>query len=275
MRWTRAGVRAAIQVLMIFVTFLSIAPILIIWFSSLKTSPELSTSPLALPHRWLFSNFADAWRQAHMGQYAVNSVLVTVPTLMLVLGTASLAGYAFAVLVFPGRSVLFTIFLFGLMVPSISVVVALFYTVHDLGLLNTRTGLVLAETAQALPLAIFLMRSAFRDLPRELREAALVDGAREFAVFLRVMVPLARPALAAAAVLAFLQVWNDYLLPLVLTSSDTLRTLPLGVAFLEGQYTYNIVLIAAGTSLASVPSVLIYAILHQQFAQGIVAGSLK
>lgn len=103
----------------------------------------------------------------------------------------------------------------------------------------------------------------------------MVDGCRELEVFVRIMAPLARSGLAAATLLVFLQVWNDYLLPLVLTSSDELRTLPLGVAFLQGEYVNNIVLIAAGTSLASLPSVLIYVILHRQFAQGVVAGSLK
>lgn len=274
-RASRAGIRATIQVILIFVTFVSIAPILIIWFSSFKTSSELSTSPLGLPQQWHFSNFADAWSQAHMGQYAINSVLITAPTLLLILSTASLAGYAFAVLRFRGRTLLFSLFLLGLMVPSISVVVALFYTMHDLGLLNTRSGLVLAETAQALPLATFIMRAAFRDLPRELREAALIDGCRELQVCMRIMVPLARAGLAATTVLSFLQVWNDYLLPLVLTSAEELRTLPLGVTFLQGQYVTNIVLIAAGTSLASLPSVLIYVVLHRQFAQGVVAGSLK
>ncbi len=264
-----------VQAILVFFTFVTLGPLVLIWMTSLKSTIEMSIDPLGLPQQWLFSNFVDAWNTADLGQYALNSVLVAVPTLVLVLVSASLAGYALASLTFPGRDLFFGVFLLGLMVPSISVAVALYYTERSMGLLDTLPGLILAEAAQAMPLSIFVMRSGFRDLPRELREAVLVDGGNDFDALVRVLLPLARPALTAAAVVSFLLVWNDYLLPLVLINTATQRTLPLGVSLLYGQYTTDIVLVAAATSLSTLPSILIYVILQRQFVQGVVQGSLK
>ena len=271
----RLASHATVHAVLILFVFVSLAPLALIWMTSLKTTPEMSADPLGLPRNWVFSNFAVAWDTAHLGQYAVNSVLVAVPTLLIVLAGSSLAGYALAALRFPGRGLIFGVFLLGLMVPSISVAVALYYTERSMGLVDSLLGLVLAEAAQALPLSIFVMRASFRDLPRELREAVLIDGGNEIDALVRVLLPLARPALTAAAVVTFLLVWNDYLLPLVLINTATQRTLPLGVSLLYGQYTTDIVLVAAATSLSTLPSILIYVLLQRHFIQGVVQGSVK
>jgi ABC-type glycerol-3-phosphate transport system permease component len=151
----------------------------------------------------------------------------------------------------------------------------MFYLMQDLDLIDTRVGLVLAESAQALPIAVFIMRAAFLDTPRELRESALVDGAGEFRAFWHVMVPIARSGLAAAAVLTFLSAWNDFLLPLVFINTEGLRTLPLGLSYLQGRYVTDVPLLAAATLLTALPSMLIYILLQRQFANGVVQGALK
>jgi raffinose/stachyose/melibiose transport system permease protein len=263
------------QSFLLLVAFITLAPLAMIWLASLKTNAELTINPLGLPRTWRFSNFIDAWNTAHLDRYFVNSLLTTLPTLAIVLATASLCGYALALLDFRGRTLLFAAFLLGLMLPTISLAVPVYYTVLDYGLLDTRGGLILAEVATALPLAVFIMRSAFLDLPGELREAVLIDGGTELDSFTRVMLPLARPALATVCVLAFLGTWNSFLYPLVLVNSDALRTLPLGLAFMQGRYVTNIVLLAAGTSLTSVPTILIYVIFQRQYIRGIVEGSFK
>lgn len=264
-----------VYVFLILMSALAIGPILIIWMTALKTNAEVYINPLALPQYWKFENFIEAWNQAHLGVYMISSVKVTIPTLIIVLVCASLAGYAFAVLSFKGKSILFPLFLFGLMVPNISIVIPLYYTMVDIGLHNTHIGLILAEVSQALPLAIFLMRAAFLDLPGELRESVLIDGGSELDVFRRVMLPLARPALMSVTVLAFLQVWNSYLLPLILINTNELQTMPLGLSFLQARYQTDMVLLTAATAMISLPTILIYILLQRQFIEGIVKGAIK
>ncbi|WP_188437991.1 carbohydrate ABC transporter permease [Microbacterium murale] len=255
--------------------FVSLAPIAVILSIALKSNTELATNPLGFPHDWLFSNFLDAWSEAGIGRYILNSIIVSVPTLLIVVLASSLAGYAFALIRFRGREVIFTLFLVGLMLPAVSIVTALSFIEQSLGLYNTLPGLVLAESAMCLPLAVFIMRAAFKDLPGELREAVFIDGGTEITAFFRVMLPLARPAVSATIVLTFLTVWNDYLIPLVLINTESLRTVPLGLAFLKTAFTSDTVLVAASTVLAAIPSILIYVLLQRQFIQGIAQGSIK
>ncbi|PZU41662.1 MAG: sugar ABC transporter permease [Microbacterium sp.] len=271
----RPARRVGLQVALLIMVFVSLAPIAVILSISLKTNTELATNPLGLPQQWLFSNFAEAWNEAGIGRYILNSILVAVPTLIIVVVVASLAGYAFAMMRFRGREALFTVFLIGLMLPAVSIVIALSFVQQNLGLYDTLPGLILAEAAMCIPLAVFIMRAAFRDLPHELREAVFIDGGSELTAFLRVMFPLARPAVSATVVLTFLTVWNDYLIPLVLINTESLRTVPLGLAFLKTSFTSDIVLIAASTALAALPSILIYVLLQRQFIQGIAQGSIK
>jgi ABC-type glycerol-3-phosphate transport system permease component len=273
--FARPARRVGLQVALLIMVFVSVAPIAVILSISLKTNTELATNPLGLPKQWLFSNFSDAWNEAGIGRYILNSILVAVPTLIIVVIVASLAGYAFAMMRFRGREVLFTVFLIGLMLPAVSIVIALSFVQQNLGLYDTLPGLILAEAAMCIPLAVFIMRAAFRDLPHELREAVFIDGGSELTAFLRVMFPLARPAVSATVVLTFLTVWNDYLIPLVLINTESLRTVPLGLAFLKTSFTSDIVLIAASTALAALPSILIYVLLQRQFIQGIAQGSIK
>lgn len=272
---SRPIARTLLYVFLLLMAAVSAAPVLIVLITSLKSNAELTANPLGLPQSWQFSNFAEAWQQAHIGQFAMNSILVTVPTLVLVLICSSLAGYAFACLSFPGKTVLFIILLVGLMIPAVSVVTSLSFIEQSLGLFDTLLGLALAETALCMPLAVFIARTGFQDLPPAMREAALVDGGNEFTVYFRVMLPLARPALSAVGVFTFLSTWNDYLLPLVLINTGSKRTIPLGLAFLQSSYTSNVVLIAAATILSALPSVLIYILLQRQFIDGVAQGSVK
>jgi len=267
--------RVLIHTFLIFLSALAIAPIMIIWSASLKTNTELYINPLALPQHWIFSNYPAAWIQANLGNYVLSSIKVAIPTLILVVICSSLAGYAFAVLKFKGKSIIFFLFLLGLMVPNISIAVPLYYTTLDFGILNTHFGLVLAEVSQALPLAIFLSRASFLDLPGELRESVLIDGGNEFDVFSKVMLPLARPVITSVVVLSFLQVWNSYLMPLVLINTEKLQTMPLGLSFLMGRYQTNLPLLAAATIIISLPTIVIYILLQRQFIEGIVNGAIK
>lgn len=267
--------RTFVYAFVILMSFTAIAPITIMWMSSLKTSAELYINPLGLPRYWKFENFILAWNKSHLGVYMLNSIKVTIPALALVLICASLAGYALAVFRFKGQLIILSLFLIGLMIPSISIITPLYFTMVDMGLHNTHLGLIFVETAAALPLSIYLMRSSFLDIPRELREAVLTDGGNDFDVFSKVMLPLARPAIMSVTVLSFLQVWNGYLFPLILINTNELLTMPLALSFLQGRYQTDIVLVIAGTTLISLPTILIYILLQRQFIEGIAEGALK
>jgi raffinose/stachyose/melibiose transport system permease protein len=267
--------RLSTHVVLGLAAIVAIGPLVLLVSTALKTNAELSVNPLGVPRDWKFSNLVDAFTTARMSEFLVNSIVVVCPTVLLVLALASSAGYALATFDFPGATLVMALCLVGVVIPVISVVVPMFYLMQDLDLIDTRVGLVLAESAQALPIAVFIMRAAFLDMPRELRESALVDGAGEYRAFWHVMMPIARSGLAAAAVLTFLSAWNDFLLPLVFINTEGLRTLPLGLSYLQGRYVTDIPVLAAATLLTAVPSILIYILLQRQFANGVVQGALK
>lgn len=261
--------------LLVVVAIWTLGPIVLVLSAALKSEGQLYGAPLAVPHPFLFGNFPAAFTQAHMASFIMNSVAVTLPTVVISLVTAALAGFSFASYRFRGQGVIFASFLIGMVVPPISVAIPLFFTTKTLGMLDSLPAVILAETAQALPLAVLIMRSAFMDIPGEIAEAARVDGAGEARLLVRVVLPLAKPALSAVAVLTFLACWNDFLIPLVLLNSESKFTLPLGLNYLTGQYMENWPLIAAATLITAVPGIVIYLVFQRRFVRGIVQGALK
>lgn len=271
----RAVALGSRHVLLVLVAVISLGPLVVLAATALKTNAELAVNPLGPPRQWVFSNFVEAYVSARMGSFLLNSIAVVVPTLLIVLVVASAAGYAIARFEFPGKRILLLVSLVGLVIPIISIVVPVYYLMQDLRLSDSLVGLILADSAQALPIAIFVMRATFLDLPGELREAALVDGASEVRAFRSVMLPMARGGLAATAVLTFLATWNDFLLPLVLINTESLRTLPLGLSYLQGRYITDLPLLAAATLLTAVPSIVVYILLQRQFTNGVIQGAIK
>lgn len=275
LRRRRLASRTTSEVLLVLVAVWTLGPILLVLSAALKSEGQLYGAPVAIPHPFLFGNFPSAYSQAHMSEFILNSVAVTLPTVLVVVICASMAGYSFAAYRYTGQNLLFALFLVGMVVPPISIAIPLFFTTRTLGMLNSLPAVALAEVAQALPLALLIMRSAFMDIPREIGEAARVDGASEASVLVRVMLPLAKPALSAIAVLSFLACWNDFLIPLILLNSQGKFTLPLGLNYLTGQYMENWPLIAAATLITAAPGVLVYLIFQRRFVRGIVQGALK
>lgn len=187
--------------------------------------------------------------------------------------TASLAGFALAVLRFPFRRLVFVVILASLMIPVQVVLVPFYQTIIGLGLLNTRAGLILSYTAFFLPFSIYLMTAFYAALPRELTEAARVDGARFWQVWWFVMLPMGRPALITLGILNTLYCWNDVLISLLVLQRE--RTLMVGITALRGEYSTNVPLLAAGIVLAAAPIVVIYLIFQRRIVAGIAAGAVK
>jgi multiple sugar transport system permease protein len=247
-----------------------------IWFAvnaALKGNREYILDRFGMVSAPTFDNFAMAWGRARFSDYFLNSVTVTLGAVILLLLTASLAGFALAVLRFPLRRLVFAAILAALMIPVQVVLVPFYQTVSGLGLINTRTGLILSYTAFFLPFSIYLMTAFYAGLPRELTEAARIDGARFWQVWWFVMLPMGRPALVTLGILNTLYCWNDVLISLLVLQKE--RTLMVGIAALRGEYTTNVPLLAAGIVLAAAPIIAIYVIFQRQIVAGIAAGAVK
>jgi ABC-type glycerol-3-phosphate transport system permease component len=273
--WGHTLPQSAKYATLILFAVIALAPIILVVFTSLKNTRDLAMSPLGVPLTPRWENYAQAWTVGRFGKYFLNSVIVSVPIVVLGVAASCLAGYGFARFKVPGGNAIFYLFLLGLMVPFQSIMIPLFYVLRDVKLLGTYWAMIIPMIALGLPFGIFFMRAFFRGLPRELADAAKIDGCSEFGVFWRVMLPLSGPAISTLAVLQFIGAWNAFLLPLLYIQKEELRPLVLGLMFFEGRYTQNIPLIMAGAVIAMIPIIIVYLILQRSFIQGLTAGAVK
>ena len=261
--------------LLITVAVLCLLPFIWVWSSAFKPSIEIADTPLSLPREPTLENFGNAWTKGRFGKYFANSVIVTVPIVGLTLVLSALAGYAFARHYFRGRNVLFYTFLLGLTLPFQSIMIPLYYTLRDVGILGTYWAMIIPQTAIGLPFGIFIMRAFFQSLPRELEDAGRVDGCNEYGVFWRIMLPLTTPGMVTLGIFSFLGAWNAFLLPLIFMQRESLRPLVVGLMFFQSRFTRDFALIMAGATIISVPVIIVYVIFQRQFIQGLTAGAVK
>lgn len=250
--------------------------------SSLRTDEALFRDPLGLPRlgELAWSNFARAWTQGRFSAYFVSSAVTTAATVAATLLLGAMAGYALERFAFRGRRPLYFYFLGGLMVPVQLAVVPLFFQLRELGLLDSRLGLISVYVAFGLPFAVFVLAGFFRGLPRTLHEAAVLDGASELRAFFSVMLPLARPGLVTVGIFSFLGTWNEFFLAFTFLSGEAgraLRTLPLGVAdvTIASQYRSDFGVAFAGLALLTLPTLIVYVLLSRHLVRGMAAGGLK
>ncbi|MFE0688009.1 carbohydrate ABC transporter permease [Streptomyces xiamenensis] len=220
-------------------------------------------------------NVAAAWTNAGMGRYVVNSLAVVTCAVVVLLLIGSMAGFALSHLRFRGSRVLFLGCLAALFVPFQVIMVPLARIMADARLMDTYTGLILAYVAQFLPFTIFLMTSYYATIPREIVDAARIDGNTPYGVYRRVMLPMGRPALLSVGILNALFCWNDVLIALLMMPSPEHRTLMVGVTSLRGQYADNIPVFASGVLIAALPLLVLYVFFQRQIADGVTAGSTK
>jgi sn-glycerol 3-phosphate transport system permease protein len=268
--WGKVGSYTLLTVLAVIVLF----PIYITVVNSLLPSREiLSQPPKFFPTDPQFGSYSDAWNVGHMGTYLKNSFIVTFIITVGQVLTAILAGYAFAFLEFPFKRLLFVVFLATLMVPFEVTIVTNVTTIADLGWYNTYAGLAVPFLATGF--GAFLMRQSFLTLPHELRDAAALDGYGHWRFLWRVAVPLARPAVAALTVFAFLAAWNQYLWPLLITKDDKLRTVQIGLNQLKQSSIDQLNIVFAGAVIAVVPLVILLLFFQKQLVRGLTAGAVK
>ena len=259
----------------------TILPMVWVAYSSFKTDTAILREPLA-PPAWADVDggaYERAWQGARLGDYFINSGVVTGVSVLLILGLGAPAAYALARFRLPLGRVAYGLFLAGLMIPAQLAMVPLFFELRALGLLDSRTGLILVYVANGLPFAVFILAGFFRGLPRTLYEAAVVDGCGEAAAFWRVMLPLARPGLVTVAIFQFIGIWKEYFFAFMFVGGGEggARTLPLGLANLAitAQYGGDQARLFAGLVIVTLPILAIYVLLQRRLVGGIAAGALK
>lgn len=274
MRASRSEYALTYAILVVFAV-IALFPLVGI-LASAVSPPGEATGGFSLPDRVHLANFVAAWQQGHFGRYLLNSIVVSVCVVAASTMLATMTGYAFGTMRFALATPLFYIFLLGLMVPEEAIVVPLFFDLRDVGLTDTYWALILPQIAQSLSFGTFWMRAYFRSTPRAIAESARIDGASSWTTLWRVLVPMGRPALTTMMVLVFMWTWNEFLLALVMVPTNAdLRTVPLGLAFFQGQHTSDFSLLAAGSVIVAAPVVIAYVLLQRHFIAGMLSGAVK
>jgi raffinose/stachyose/melibiose transport system permease protein len=257
----------------IVIGLIILVPIIFGVLGGFKDNGQLSTNPIGWPEPWVPSNYIDIITGGLFWRQLLNSTFVAVATTLIVVAFSAMAAYVFARFAFRGREFFFTLFAIGLMFPFAVAILPLFVLLREMDLLNNPFGVILPQAAFGLPVTIIILRSFFRTIPGEIEESATLDGCGRFGFFWRVLLPMARPALATVSVLAIVGSWNGFFLPLVIFQDPSWWTLPLGVQnFQETQYSSNTSAVLAYVTLSMVPALLFYAVAERQLISGLSTG---
>lgn len=255
---------------------IALAPLLYMVATAFKGAAYVQEiPPRFLPENPTFENFEAAFTSRNFGRALLNSAGVAVTTSLLVTVLASLTAYGFARFDFRGKNVIYAGLLAMLMIPGVVLLIPQFILAKNLGLINSLPGLILVYSAGPLAFNTFLLRGFFENLPRELEESAVIDGASSLTIFLRVMLPLAAPAVSTVAVFSFLGAWDEYVLALNFLTDQNLRTLPIAIANFRGTHATNWGLVFAGSLTAVVPTVLLFVFFQRYFVQGLTSGAVR
>lgn len=235
----------------------------------------LEIPPRLIPHHATTANFTNAWTSNRFGRYFLNSLMVAIATTFFSVWLSSMMAYAFARFHFPGRRILFGLLLVGLMVPTMMLIIPQFILAKNLGMLDSLTGLVFFYTGGTVALNTFLLRSFFQDIPRELEEAMVVDGAGPWKRYLKLILPLSRPALATVGIFSFLASWDEFIWALTVINDPNKRTLPIAIALFQGEHSTSWGLVFAASTILVGPVIIVFALFQRQFVSGLTTGAVK
>ncbi len=263
----------------LFLVVVSVSCIFPLWWafaSSLKTQETVFNDLSLFPKNPQWQNYYVAWTKADFGLYFLNSLFYTVTVVLGVILISSMAAYAFSRLQFPGRNALFLVLISTMMIPIQSAsIIPLFVLLNKLHLINTQLGYILPQINGGLALGIFLLKTFFDDLPKELEDSARIDGCGRFRVYWHIALPLARPAIAVLAIFNILAVWNEYLLAMLVLSSKSLMPLQRGLMVFQGAHITQYPLLMAGIVITVLPVLAVYLLLQKHIIKGITAGAVK
>jgi raffinose/stachyose/melibiose transport system permease protein len=268
--------RAARHVLLVLVCLVFGYPLIWMVLGAFKTQQTFFSDLWGLPQHWNWSNFSDAWSTGHIGRYLLNSIIVTGVSVLLVLGLGYPLAYAIARMRFRGNRLLLGLFAITLFVPIQLLLIPIYELEGQLGIVDTYWALILPYSAGALPFAVIFASTYLRSIPRELEEAAMLDGAHQGRILTQIMMPLSRPALATVVIFTFLNVWNEFVIALTVTQSDSVRTLPVGLLNFSQQFGItDYPQLFGALTMSALPIIAVFLLCQRQFIQGLVAGAVK
>jgi ABC-type glycerol-3-phosphate transport system permease component len=270
----RAGL-AVRHLVLIAMTVLTVIPVLLVVSTALKTAAEVRVDPFGLFTSFSTESIVRAWTEGEFSRYLLNSVLLSVPSTVLIIVMSTMAGYTFARLPFLGRSLVFYLVVLGLLVPFFTYMIPLYFQLRSMGLLDTLPGVVLVLTSTGLSFGTFFMRAFFSDLPEELEQAARIDGCSEWQIFTKVMLPLVSSGIGALAVFTFITTWNNFLVPLLYLPGGEYRPLTAGLYTFLGGRSIDVAPLAAGTLITILPVIVLFVVLQKQVTAGFISGAVK
>jgi raffinose/stachyose/melibiose transport system permease protein len=266
---------ALLQAICVVVGLSIVVPVLFGVLGGFKDNGQLSTRPFGLPSPWVTENYTDILSSLGFWQPLGNSILIAVATTLLGVLASAMAAFVFARFAFRGRELIFTLFTMGLMFPFAVAILPLYILLRELNLLDNPLGVILPQAAFGLPVTIIILRGFFRTIPPDVEEAATLDGCGPVGFFWRILLPMAKPALATVSVLAVVASWNNFMLPLVVFNDPDYWTLPLGVNQFRGQYAADTARILAYVVVAMVPALALYVVAERQLVSGLTSGATK
>jgi len=252
-----------------------ITPLIIVVFGALKPSSEFLMNPIGWPDQVTFKNFANAWKEATLGLAFINSLIVTGITILGLVVFGSAGAYPLSRRVSPLSNLLFIFFISGIMLPFQLAMIPLYQLMNGLNLTNTHIGVILIYMASTLPFVIFLYTGFLKGIPRELEEAATIDGCGPIRTFVSIIFPLLKPVTATVIITNSLTVWNDFLTPLLFLQEKAFRTIPVAIFTFTGQYNNDWSLIFSSIAISSLPLIIVFLLLQKHFIKGIAGGAVK
>ena len=263
-------------IFLVFLAIVIIFPMLWILISGFKTNREIFTNPFSLPQEWMVSNYAMAWKYG-LGDYFLNSIFVTAVSTALTVLIALLASYGLthSRFQFRLRKPLLLFIISGLMLAPQVALIPLYSLFSDIGIYDTYLAVIVPYVAFRLPFTVFLMRAYLLSIPKDLEDAAYIDGCGSFGVLTKIVMPLCKPIVATASLLTGMYCWNEFMFVLVFTSSDSLRTIPLGLMNMRGTFRTEWGVLIAALSLSALPIIIVFILLQKQFIRGLAAGGVK
>jgi multiple sugar transport system permease protein len=274
--WRKVGVPALIYGLLTIVLIAYSMPTVGVILTSFKTQREISREGVwNLPNQLTIDNFEDARTRGNVVTGMSNSLKITIPATAASIALGVLTGYTLSKLKFRGSELVFLYFVAGLFFPPQIILIPLFRLFNDVGLYDTLWPMIIVHTAMGIPICTLVLKNFFTTVPTAIREAAIIDGANELQILIRVMLPLSLPSLAVLATLQFTWIWNDFLWPVVFTRSEDMRTIMVGLVALKGEYTVAYGSQAAMAVFASIPTLLVFIFFQKYFIRGLTLGSVK
>lgn len=263
-----------INVFLVIVSLIQVFPLYWMFTFSLKDNKEIfGANTIGLPNVWRWSNYEQVFSKANMGTYLMNSVIITALTILFTLLLSAMATYAIVRMKWKLSKVVYNIFLVGMMLSIHAVLLPLYLNLQPL--MSTRWVLILPYTAFAMPQAILLMVGSLEALPKEMEEAAFIDGANIYRIFFTIILPMLMPILSTVAILTFLSSWNEMMLAVTFISIDKLKTVTVGVNDMVGKYSTKWGIIGAGLTAATLPTLLMYALLSKNVTKSLAMGAVK